>query len=119
MMGPSNPPVSRFRMTALPTRPGRLLAPTTATERGRNIRSSVPLLIQTSRAGRARPSAVRPPDPGASIRGAPPPGRTWRRAPSRRERLDARLRPPEDQGVDVVRALVGVDGLEVHDVADE
>src|ERR1700688_4924357 len=30
------------------------------------------------------------------------------------ERLDAGLRPPQDQRVDVVRALVGVDRLEVR-----
>src|SRR5258706_15502661 len=39
-------------------------------------------------------------------------------ADSRLKRRDARLRAAQDQGVDVVRALVGVDGLEVHDVAD-
>src|SRR5690606_29779833 len=37
---------------------------------------------------------------------------------SARERLDAGLRAPEYEGVNVVRALVGVDHLEVHEVAD-
>src|SRR5579862_9380781 len=32
---------------------------------------------------------------------------------------DAGLGAPEDQGVDVVGALVGVDGFEVHDMADD
>src|SRR6266702_403803 len=35
------------------------------------------------------------------------------------ERRDPGLRPPEDEGVDVVRALIGVDCLEIHDVADD
>src|SRR5262245_13099398 len=35
------------------------------------------------------------------------------------ERLNTRLRAAEDESVDVVRALVGVDHLEVDDVADD
>src|SRR5437773_2635395 len=35
------------------------------------------------------------------------------------ERLDSGDRTPEDQGVDVVRAFVGVDHLEVDDMADD
>ena len=35
-----------------------------------------------------------------------------------REGLDPSLRAPQDQGVDVVGALVGVDRLEIQDVAD-
>src|SRR5690348_11676021 len=35
------------------------------------------------------------------------------------ERRDPRLRAAEDEGVDVVRAFVGVDGLEIHHVADD
>src|SRR6266849_6270063 len=34
------------------------------------------------------------------------------------ERRDAGLRAAEDEGVDVMRALVSVDRLEVHDVAN-
>src|SRR5579862_6410973 len=41
-----------------------------------------------------------------------------RRRGALHERLDARLRAAEDEGMDVVRALVGVDRLEVQDVAD-
>src|SRR5262245_10600424 len=35
-----------------------------------------------------------------------------------RKRRDPGLRPPEDQCVDVVRAFIGVDRLEIHHVAD-
>src|SRR5687767_12937792 len=34
------------------------------------------------------------------------------------EGLDPGLRPAEDQGVDVVRALVGIDNFEIYDMAD-
>src|SRR6266481_1166879 len=35
------------------------------------------------------------------------------------ERRDAGLRPPEDEGMNVVRAFIGVDRLEIHHVADD
>src|SRR5205807_68794 len=35
------------------------------------------------------------------------------------EGLDAGLRAPEDQRVDIVRAFVGIDHLQVDDVADD
>src|SRR5687767_14982032 len=34
------------------------------------------------------------------------------------EGLDPGLRPPEDEGVDVVRALVGIDNFEIYDMPD-
>src|SRR5512135_3294768 len=67
MMGPSKPPASRLRMMTLPTRWGRLLAPITATECGRNMRCRWPVLMRLPRdavprpaAGHKRPATTRP-----------------------------------------------------------
>ena len=38
---------------------------------------------------------------------------------TRSERLQARHRPAQDKGVDVVGSFVGVDGFQVQDVADD
>src|SRR3954470_18491833 len=40
-------------------------------------------------------------------------------APNSAECLDAGLRPPEDQGMDVMGPLIGVDRLEIDHVADD
>ena len=65
-------------------------------------------------------NAAKPPHPrktGGAWGGLPPHILAFSSAA--RERLQPRLRPAEDQGVDVVGAFVGVYGFEVHDVADD
>src|SRR4051812_32135603 len=59
--------------------------------------------------------------PGVTSSAAQPAARRRRRnaAASGREGLNIGLRPPEDERVDIVRALVGIDGFEVEDVADD